>query len=70
MILTVKIELEKNKESMQAVLTALSDFELSGVSWQDDVQYKTEASLSGKTDPGDLSAAVSAAVDRQQRNMG
>lgn len=68
MILNVKIEIDKSKENYQAVLSALEAFDIASASWEDKAtEYKVETSLSGKTDPNDLSAAVSAAVDRQQR---
>lgn len=67
MILNVKIELDKNKENYQAVLAALAEFDIASASWEDALDYKVEASLSGKTDPSDLSAAVSAAVNQQAR---
>lgn len=62
-MLVIKIELDKSKENYQAVVQALEGFDIASVAWEDGVQQAAPSFQSGKTDPADLAANVSAAVD-------
>lgn len=62
-MLTIKLELDKNKENYKAVMEALADFDIVSASWDGvgSEEVKIEAK-SGRT--GDnLSEAISAAVN-------
>lgn len=70
MILTVKIEIEKDKDNYQAVVKALEGFDIASVAWEDEskapevaVDYKIKSAAKD----GDPSATLSAAVDRVMR---
>lgn len=69
-MLVVRIELDKSKENYQAVMQALAAFDIASAAWEDGQQPQGNMSVSGKTDPNDLGAAVSAAVDRLRRRSG
>ena len=68
MILTVRLEIDKNKENYRAVMDALAEFDIASASWEDRHQEPDKRIRSGQSDPGDLSSAVSAAVTQAQNN--
>lgn len=69
-MLYVKIDLEKNKENLQAVLAALAEFDIASASWEDSpgtVDVSVDPKLRAASKGGDLGAAVSAALDQAHR---
>lgn len=70
MILNVRIELDKSKENYQAVLAALEAFDIASASWEDRLDHGVEVALSGRTEPSDLTAAVSAAINQHEKKLG
>lgn len=68
-MLVVKIELEKNKESYQAVLKALEGLDILSASWEDEsVPVQTQISATAPKGEADLASKVSAAVNRIENN--
>lgn len=67
-MLVIRLELEKSKENYQAVVKALEGFDIASASWEDEVKQAAKSTQSGKTDPGDLAANLSAAVDSLRNN--
>lgn len=69
MILTVKIEIDKNKENYQAVLKALEEFDIASASWEDDKAPAVKVDQSARMDKNvDPAGALSQAIDRVRRN--
>lgn len=68
MILSVKIEIEKSKENYQAVVNALSEFDVSSVAWEDESTTEVKVDPSVRMDRNiDIAASVSQAIDRSRR---
>lgn len=62
-MLTIKLELDKNKENYQAVLAALSEFDIVSAAWDDVENTETKIAAKSGRSGEDLSSAISAAVN-------
>lgn len=64
MRLVVHIDIEKSKENLQSVVSALADYEVSSVAWEEDKKPSAApAARSGQTG-GDLGSSLSGALKR------
>lgn len=71
-MLYIKIDIEKNKENLQAVMAALAEFDIISASWEEPgaVDVSVDPKLRAANKGGDLSAQVSAALDQAHRRRG